>query len=445
MQLYLTNVENIYFPQIKAYFREIVSSYDNGNYRSAMVMLYSTVVCDLLLKLKELSEVYSDEKADKILNEINTQRKDINSSEWEWNLIKKIREQTELLNDDSYTMISHIYDLRNFSAHPAMNEEYELISPSAEMAVAYIKKALDEILIKPSVFAQNIVDRMSDDIAARKEIYRGDYSSFKTYLNKVYFERMSEKMANLVFKAFWKFAFLKGEEEAVYRENRIINVRTLEALLERFGDTIYSFIETNSNFFTVAVDSMCLKNLCGLLSKYPMVYRLLDRTTQYHINSFSEDDIDIIKWFVTGDLKQHIDAFQSDTDILPRACLELFKHICANQGVPNLFPKLLIKHYAGSSSFTSAKYRFDHVLEHYLDIFDTSDYIELIDVINRNPQIYNYIFQQERNDKLLQYAFPKLPASFDFGVYPNFHYTKNRPADVRAEESVREEVVELPF
>ena len=43
MKLYLVNAENIYFKQIKDYFREIISSYDNGNYRSAMVMLYSTI------------------------------------------------------------------------------------------------------------------------------------------------------------------------------------------------------------------------------------------------------------------------------------------------------------------------------------------------------------------------------------------------------------------
>ena len=51
MSLYLIESENIYFPQIRGYFKEIVSSYDNGNYRSAMVMLYSTIVCDLLLML----------------------------------------------------------------------------------------------------------------------------------------------------------------------------------------------------------------------------------------------------------------------------------------------------------------------------------------------------------------------------------------------------------
>ncbi len=446
MKLFLANSEDIYFPQIKVYFREIASSFDNGNYRSAMVMLYSTIVCDLLLKLKELSEVYSDEKADGILKEIDRQRKNNKNSVWEWNLIEKIREQTELLSDDSYTMIKHIYDIRNFSAHPAMNEEYELISPTAEMAVAYIKKALDEVFIKPSVFAQNIVDRMSDDISAKKDIYRGDYDSFKIYLNKVYFERMSEKMANLVFKAFWKFVFLKGEDEAIYRENRIINRRTLEALLERFGDTVCSFIEANPNYFSVITDSICLKNLCILLSKFPKVYRLLEMTTQYHIKTYSEEDIEIIKWFVSGDLKQHIDAFQSDTDILPKACLELFKQICLSQGMPNLFPKLLIKHYAGSDSFTSAKNRFDNVVKYYLSDFCAADFIELINVINRNDQIYNYFWQIERNDIILEYALPLLPTSFDFDDYPNFHYSKPRTEEIQSEEGVEEEDnIEYPF
>ena len=73
-----------------------------------MVILYSTIVCDLILKLRELSDIYSDQKAEKILEEINSQRKEANSSAWEWNLIKRIRAQTELLNDESYAMIEHI-------------------------------------------------------------------------------------------------------------------------------------------------------------------------------------------------------------------------------------------------------------------------------------------------------------------------------------------------
>lgn len=184
MSLYLIESDNIYFPQIRGYFREIVSSYDNGNYRSAMVMLYSTIVCDLLLKLKELNEVYSDKKAEDILSDIEKKRKGAMSSEWEWALIKKVRERTELLTDESYVMVEHIYDLRNFSAHPALNEDYELISPSQEMTVAYIKQALHNIFSKPPVFAQNIVDRLSNEIAEKKDIYKNDFAAFKTFLKK---------------------------------------------------------------------------------------------------------------------------------------------------------------------------------------------------------------------------------------------------------------------
>ena len=123
-------------------------------------------------------------------------------------MIETIRERTELLSDESYAMIEHIYDLRNFSAHPAMNDDYELISPSPEMTVAYIKKALEDILVKPSVFADSIVHRMSDDISSKKERYRADIEAFEHYLNKVYFQRMSTKMVQKVFKAFWKFTLM---------------------------------------------------------------------------------------------------------------------------------------------------------------------------------------------------------------------------------------------
>lgn len=424
MKLYLLNADNIYFPQIKEYFREIISSYDNGNYRSAMVMLYSTIVCDLLLKLKELSDVYSDEKAEKILDDINKERKNANSSAWEWNLIKKIREQTELLNDESYAMLEHIYSLRNFSAHPALNEDYELISPTSEMAVAYIKKALDDILIKPSVFAQNIVDRMSNDIASRKEFYSSDYEAFKKFLNRVYFQRMSEKMINLVFKAFWKFTFIKTGKE-VFSENRFINRKTLEALLEQNYDTICKFISENPQYFSVAPDKICLKNLCVLLAYYPDIYNKLEQTTQYQIQKFDADDVNILKWFISGDLEQHLTTYTTDNDSISRKLLNILKKVCDRQGYTHLFINFLIKYYSKSGSFSSARNRFDECISHYLSEFDVTDFIELIEAINNNRQIYDYGWQKDRNDKILEYALPLLPENFEFEKYPHFEFTKH--------------------
>jgi len=440
MKLYLVNAENIYFQQIKNYFREIISSYDNGNYRSAAVMLYSTIICDLLLKLKELSEVYSDNKAEEILNEINKQRKEANNSSWEWNLIKKIRSQTELLNDESYTMLEHIYDLRNFSAHPALNEDYELISPTPEMTVAYIKKALDDILTKPSVFAQNIVDRMSNDIAAKKEIYYNDIEAFNIYLNKVYFQRMSEKMINQVFKAFWKFTFIKIDEE-IYTKNRYINRKTLEAMLDEHCDYICKYIGENTSYFTVSQDIKCLLHVCILLAYFPQVYVQLELSTKHQIDCFNEKDIGIIKWFVADNLEQHVSTFTSDTNKLPKKLLDILNIICKAQGQPELFTKFLINHYAKSDSYSDARDRFDGVISTYLDLFNSNDFIELIDTINSNRQIYDYGWQRARNDMILQYAIPKLPANFDLDRYEHFEYTKQDDAVGQEEQKEQEELV----
>lgn len=342
MSLYLIESENIYFPQIRGYFKEIVSSYDNGNYRSAMVMLYSTIVCDLLLKLKELNEVYSDKKAEEILAEVEKKRKGAMSSEWEWTLIKKIREKTELLPDESYVMVEHIYDYRNFSAHPALNEDYELISPSQEITVAYVKQSLHNIFSKPPVFAQNIVDRLSDEIAEKKDIYKDDYEAFRTFLQKAYLRRMSNKMVTQVFKSFWKFTFIKSEGD-VFADNRLMNRRTLEVMLESHRDLLCNYIRDNSSHFGLAQDDACESHLCVLLAFFPQIYPLLDATTQHQIVAFDQADIGCIKWFVCGDLEQHIMTYCCGNDLISSAILNILQKICTDQGQPNLFVAFLLK------------------------------------------------------------------------------------------------------
>ena len=47
----------------KGYFAEVVSCYNSGNYRSAVVMLWSVAVCDLLFTLNELADRYDDTKS----------------------------------------------------------------------------------------------------------------------------------------------------------------------------------------------------------------------------------------------------------------------------------------------------------------------------------------------------------------------------------------------
>lgn len=55
--IYLPEADEIYFANTRDYFKEVISSYGSGNYRSATVMLYSVVICDILLKLQTSAQI----------------------------------------------------------------------------------------------------------------------------------------------------------------------------------------------------------------------------------------------------------------------------------------------------------------------------------------------------------------------------------------------------
>ena len=52
--------KKIYDPRSRDFFSEVLSSYNNRNYRSTVVGLWSVVVCDLLFKLEYLKSAYGD-------------------------------------------------------------------------------------------------------------------------------------------------------------------------------------------------------------------------------------------------------------------------------------------------------------------------------------------------------------------------------------------------
>lgn len=445
MKLYLINAENIYFPQIKEYFREIISSYDNGNYRSAIVMLYSTIICDLLLKLKELIEVYNDTAAEKLLEEINSERKQTGNSSWEKKLIELIRQRTELLTDESFSMICHIRDLRNLSAHPAMNEDYELISPSPEMTVAYIKKALEDILVKPSVFAQNIVDTMSNDISERQERFRDDFEAFEMYLNKVYFQRMSTKMLIQVFRAFWKFTFKKVDDENdIFEKNRHINRKTLESMLNKHGYELCDYVGQNTTFFTIAENSDCMAQACTLMAYFPQLYNKLDENVRNQIKAFNKKNITVIKWFESDSLEKHIEDLNIRGDSIHANILSVLKKVCNRQGQPRLFYTFLLNHYSKTNSFTSARDRFDKIIEPYLEEFDMDCFVRLIDIINENDQIYQYSGQRSRNNRIIDVAKLVLPEDFNYDAYENFRYSKTENTKEPVAEETETDLLPIP-
>ena len=142
--------ERIYSAKTREYFEEVIKSYYSESYRSAVVMLYSIVIADLLYKIEDLKELYGDINAIAILDEITSlQKRNPNSPDWESKLIELIKEKTNLLEPADFLHLVTLQKHRHLCAHPVLTEGYELYRPNRETARAHIRNMLDGVLVKP--------------------------------------------------------------------------------------------------------------------------------------------------------------------------------------------------------------------------------------------------------------------------------------------------------
>ncbi|UII55434.1 hypothetical protein LS684_17640 [Cytobacillus spongiae] len=127
-------VEGIYHQKTKEYFEEVLSSYEHQNYRSAVVMLYTVVICELIFKLNDLKDIHNDLKAKKILEDLEADKEDNPvSPDWENNLIEKAFKEAKLLENDVYIHITTLKRYRNLSGHPVLNSIEILHRPNKEL------------------------------------------------------------------------------------------------------------------------------------------------------------------------------------------------------------------------------------------------------------------------------------------------------------------------
>lgn len=427
MPTYLLETEKIYFSKTKEYFQEVISSYSIGNYRSATVMLYSVAICDILFKLQELKDMYNDTVADEILKEVDKSRNEHDSkskSKWEKELIDNIYKKTELLDLEAYTNLNHLYDHRNFSAHPALNENYELIAPSKETTIANIKNILTNILIKPPVFIKKIVNTLTEDLKDKNELYKNEDSKLTVYLNNKYFSKMSTSMKFKTLKAFWKFCFCLPEDEDC-KNNLVINRKALEILIEGFQQEIFQYIKENNNLFSVANDEKCRKNLIVLLSKFPVLYKELNDDAQLQVDAMIEEDTGAkaLAWFKYTTINEHLAYLKSINRIkLEKNEIKRMVAYYSDIGEMTSLIDFFVWYYGKSYSFDSADSRFELAIEPFLDKMSAKQFKQIIENTNYNAQIWDRRLAYKANNKVMQYAKAVLGDDFDYSYYSHFNF-----------------------
>lgn len=427
MSVYLPEIDDIYFKKTKDYFQEVISSYSIGNYRSATVMLYSVAICDILFKLQELKDMYNDTVADAILSEVDKSRSEHDNkskSKWEKEFIDNVYKKTKLLDLEAYTNLNHLYDHRNFSAHPALNENYELVAPSKETTIANIKNILKDILIKPPIFIKNIVDTLSEDLKDKNNLYENAYDELANYLNNKYFSKMPDSMKIATFKAFWKFSFCLPDNSDCLN-NMEINRQTLEILIDYFPQEITEYIKGNDQFFYVANDDDCTMNLIVLLSKHPFIYEALNKDTRFQIDTMIDKDsrAKSVAWFKYKSVDEHLQYLKSIKSLsLPSKAIIRMEIYYSEIGEINALIDFFIWYFGESSCFDYANSRFEHAIEPFLNKMSAMQFEQLIKVINENYQIHGRRSAYYSNNIIMKAAKNVLGEEFQYTSYVNFNF-----------------------
>lgn len=418
--------ERIHYGKTKDYFQEVLSSYHNGNYRSAVVMLWSVAVCDIVYKLQNLVDLYGDAIAKLILDELTVlQDSDPKSASWEVKLIDDTYTKTNLLDSSEYENLRYLQKQRHLSAHPILNSDRELHTPNKETVRALIRNTLEEVLVKPPFYTQKIIKELLDDIAESASMLN-TREKVKRYVEIRYLSRLKPEVELSIYRALWKLVFKVDNEDCI--RNRNINLQTLEVIGKRsFGRISEKIIGEKDYYSNVSSRSQTLDFFVFYLSKNPGIYDLLNEDAklkiQHHVENTSIGKI--CGWFLKDSLEQYyedvLSLIEGDTHLsFKDEKLKFLLEISDTEEWQHLFCCILSSYYCVSSSFNQADSRFQQAISPYLELFDKEAIVFLLQNIEHNGEVYRRGRASEAHKEIKKKLFQLHGEEFDLDPYPYF-------------------------
>jgi hypothetical protein len=420
-------VESIYHTKTKEYFNEVFNSYNNGNYRSAMVMLYSVVVCDLIYKLQELSDRYNDTIAVSILEKIKEEQNENPSNpKWENTLITEIKDRTNLLETQDVLNIDYLKKNRHLSAHPVLDQLDMLVRPNKETVRANIVNMLDGILCKAPLLSKKFISTFLEDLVSVKDQLIKD-TELENYLNSKYLSKINKPTEEKLFRDLWKFTFRL--EDANTNENRDIIFRALLVLYKKNKVSFNTMIDSDKSYFShVKLENEKILDLIlGFMSLFPQVYNSMEESVKLILITKATHSFDVFtkSIFLSESILQHLEAIKSrmESAFISGRLSEngrwlLFK-VSVEHGTVNQFLNLMIDLFSASRSYDSADINFQDYISVYGELFSKEQFMKILEAINENKQIYERRQAWRDNNTLKELIDMRFKDEIDFEDYPN--------------------------
>ena len=357
----------------KRYFSEVFACYSAGHYRSAVVMLWSVVVTDMLFKVDQLANADGDAAAKAILQKMASDKeKDQKSSGWELDLITCACNDLSLIDSAALISLTHLQSHRHLSAHPIITSEETLFSPSREVTRAHIRTALDEVLTRPAIMSRRVFDRFLIDIEALSNLQLGP-GQLKQFLESKYLRYFGKSTLSSVFKSLWRVTFRSEDQRA--HDNREANCQALRVMFERNTESLTEVVKSEAAWFSDVSNSFdCIDASIQFFQEFPGVFPMLTDAIKIPIQGIAKQDLDqfIQCWFiharhedVVNELESRIDEGES---LRGETMGQFFESIRTSDAIDQaLF--VGIKSYMKSGSFKMADSRFLNVIAPFVSLY----------------------------------------------------------------------------
>ncbi len=425
-------VNYIYSPETKEYFKEVVTTYNNGCYRACTVVLYIVVLTDLMLKLRDLKELYQDSKAISILNKIEREQNDNpKSPRWENILIEEVCKNTSLLSTVDQAYLENLRNMRNICAHPIIDDSYKLSPMNKETVSSLIKTMIESILSKPPYLSKNsIFKEMILDIEKFSKDY-GDKEVMILHLKEKYFIKLRDDQLLELFKNLWKLVMLCTTSEC--KDNRNYNNFVLAHLLGYRNSIIVDRIKNEPDYFN-KIEDECTLFLVEITSSFPELYinNILSPATLSKIDVAIKNDIQAFAFahYKSDDIKNHLSnvssRFSLEVSNLGNSeiysCMVIFNILRKRAEQNNLIEdahSFLIDIYSHACSYDKANLIYAGIILRNMQNFSENNLTSLIECINSNGQIHGRRDHESEKEEIIHIIENK-NFNIDLKIYNNF-------------------------
>lgn len=418
--------EQITSDKTKNYFEEVLRSYYSENYRSSVVMLYSVALTDIILKLKDLRDIYHDIASTKILSEIDAlQKSDPTSPKWENELIAKVNERTNLFEPADYQNILNLQKQRHLCAHPIISQDFELYRPNKETVRALIRNTLEGLLTKPAIISRKVFDDLLSDLVTNKSILIND-NDLQRFMDSKYLKRLRDSSIQQIFKSLWRVALKSTDQQASL--NRDILGRALMLILNKYYVQLKPEIIANKDYLSL-IDSTAIWQTAWILNAHSELYYILNDEFRIVFSRTLEQSADLTaySWFIRKDVKLHIEYLINEFDqhsgftheYVSTFSISQVALVARQQYGNALANRLLIHYYSKSFNYNTADYRYDDLIKPNFGYFEIEDFVQIMTAEENNSQIRHRWGAIDTRHEIKEHLLQKSP-DFDFTGYPSF-------------------------